>query len=238
MIVKGMIATKALIEGNKREVLEVILRKGKSDKDSHYLIKLLNERAIPYSYMDKEAFYDEYGKDSGATVAICKQRNSDSLEALFKNDVIFYLDGIEDPYNLGFCLRTLCAFGFSSVLTSHRDYTDSEAIILRSSAGAYDKINLLNSENPYLDLKEIKDKGYKLLALERSDESLDLFKAPLSGKICLLLGGEKRGINKEILKLCEHKIVIPYGSSFRNALSAVSACDVVATIAFERRRDD
>ena len=51
-----------------------------------------------------------------------------------------------------------------------------------------------------------------------------------------MLGGEKRGINADLLNLCNEYLYISYGSDFRNALNACGALDVVATLLFAQRK--
>ena len=61
-------------------------------------------------------------------------------------------------------------------------------------------MDVILSDNLYEDLSELK-KTHRLLALSRSDEAKDVFDYRYNGKNVIMLGGEKRGIQKELMKL-------------------------------------
>ena len=154
----------------------------------------------------------------------------------FDDTNIFYLDGIEDPFNLGYCMRTLYAFGFKNVLLSSRDYTNMQAQLLKSSAGAYDMLNIKVSEDCVKEIQEYKNNGYYLYGLYRSEGSKDVFDTIFNNKALYMLGGEKRGISSDLLNMCDEYLYISYGSDFRNSLNACGALDVLATLVYKQIR--
>ena len=149
---------------------------------------------------------------------------------------IFYLDGIEDHFNLGYAMRTLYAFGVKNVLLSKRDYSYMEAQLLKSSAGAYDMLRVKVADDPFTEIRSFKDQGYHLYGLYRGENSKDIFDVTFNDKALFMLGGEKRGISSELLELCNEYLYISYGSDFRNSLNACGALDVVATLLYRQRR--
>lgn len=230
MLIAGKIAIKAALKYQKRKVELIYLLKDKPlNKDTLYILKLAKEKKIKIKYLEEKSFNDLGAEKScGGLLASVSQRVKEDMTVL-KSDVIFYLCGLEDPYNFAYSLRTLCAFGFTNILTSLRDFKESEALILRSSAGAYDFAHIVNVEDGEKALKTYKDKGYKVLALQRGDNSISLYSTPFRGKVIIILGGERRGISHKLLNLVDQKIVIPYGSDFKNALNATSALAIVAS---------
>ena len=146
------------------------------------------------------------------------------------------MDGIEDPFNLGYAMRTLYAFGIKNVLLSNRDYSCMEAQLLKSSAGAYDMLNIRVGEDGIKQMADYKKAGYYLYGLYRGENSKDIFEVKFNSKALFILGGEKRGISAELLNLCDEHLYIPYGSDFRNALNACGALDVVATLLYSQRK--
>ena len=55
-------------------------------------------------------------------------------------DFFCYIDGVEDPYNLGSISRTLYASGCDAMILPKRDWSFAEQTILKASAGAYEKL--------------------------------------------------------------------------------------------------
>ena len=234
MIVEGAIAVKAVIQNKKRKVSKVFINKEKKTKDFNYIRKISRLNSIELAELSNEELSSYLqGKSHGGVGAETETRKDDE----FIQGDIFYLDGIEDPFNLGYSLRTLYALGVKNVLLSKRDYSYMEPQLLKSSAGAYDMLNVRVAEDSLSEIKELKNKGYYLYGLYRGDESRDIFDMEFKENALFMLGGEKRGISSELLELCDEYLYISYGSDFRNSLNACGALDVVATLLYRQRRN-
>lgn len=233
MIIEGAIAVKAAINNHNRIVNTVFINSEKKTKDFNYICKITKANNIELKECNSEELGKlATGKTFGGVLAEVSKRSFNE----FDDGDIFYLDGIEDPFNLGYAMRTLYAFGIKNVLLSNRDYSNMEAQLLKSSAGAYDMLNVKVSEDSVKDIKDYKERGYYVYGLYRGDNSTDIFDAKFKEKSLFVLGGEKRGINTDLLNLCDEYLYIAYGSDFRNALNACGALDVVATLLFAQRR--
>ena len=234
MIIEGAISVKAAIQNKKRDVIRVYIDKDKKTKDFNYIRKLIRSEGIEVRECDKEELQTILtGKSHGGIGAEVTERRQDD----FEDGDIFYLEGIEDPFNLGYSIRTLYALGVKNVLLSKRDYSSMEGQLLKSSAGAYDMINLKIAEDPYTQISEYKKNGYVLYGLYRGDDAKDIFDAVFAPKALFMLGGEKRGISSALLELCDEHLYISYGSDFRNSLNACAALDVVATLLRNQRKE-
>ena len=233
MIIEGSISVKAAITNSKREVTKVYIDKSKKTKDFNYIRKLVKNNNIELIETTKEELTKlSSGKSFGGILAEATNRKYDEL----KEGDIFYFDGIEDPFNLGYMMRNVYAFGINNVLLTKRDYTNMESQLLKSSAGAYDMLNISLIDNEEKTLKELKEKGYHIYALKRGEDSKDIFNEEFKEKALFMIGGEKRGIKKEILKLADTYLYIPYGQEFRNSLNATNALAVVSTLLFKQRK--
>ena len=233
MMIEGAISVKSAIQNGKREIIKVYIDKDKKTKDFNYIRKLIRSLNIPCLECDREELSSLLtGKSHGGIGAEVGERRDDC----FDDTDIFYLDGIEDPFNLGYAIRTLYALGVKNVLLSRRDYSKMEAQLLKSSAGAYDMINLRISEDPLKEIGGFKKQGYFIYSLYRGEKAKDIFDVTFENKALFMLGGEKRGISSELLELSDEELFISYGSDFRNALNACGALDVVVTLLRKQRR--
>ena len=233
MIIEGAIAVKAALQNKKREIFKVYIDKDKKTKDFNYIRKLIRQNGV--EVFECERSYLETiltGKSHGGIGADVSERREDE----FDDSDIFFLDGIEDPFNLGYCLRTLYAMGVKNVLLNKRDYSQMEGQLLKSSAGAYDMINIALCQEPLKMIASLKEKGYYLYGLYRGEQAKDIFDVRFADKTLFILGGEKRGISGDLLDLCDDHLYISYGSDFRNALNASAALDVVVTLLRSQRR--
>ena len=233
MIIEGAIAVKAALQNKKREIFKVYIDKDKKTKDFNYIRKLIRQNGV--EVFECERSYLETiltGKSHGGIGADVSERREDE----FDDSDICFLDGIEDPFNLGYCLRTLYAMGVKNVLLNKRDYSQMEGQLLKSSAGAYDMINIALCQEPLKMIASLKEKGYYLYGLYRGEQAKDIFDVRFADKALFILGGEKRGISGDLLDLCDDHLYISYGSDFRNALNASAALDVVVTLLRSQRR--
>lgn len=232
MIIEGAISVKAAISSKKREINEVFIDKEKKTKDFNYIRKLCHLNNIKLNEINKEEFKSfNIGKTFGGVIANVESRIS---EELIDGD-IFLVDGVEDPFNIGYILRSLYALGVNNVVLPLRDYSHMEAQILKSSAGAYDFIHIKYSDDFVSFVKSLKNK-YHVYGLRRSEEAKDIFETKFENNALFLLGGEKRGLSSDLENLCDEYLYIPYGNDYRNALNACSACAVVATLLFKQRK--
>lgn len=233
MLIEGAISVKSAINNHKRTIEKIFINVNKKTKDYNYIRKICKINNIVVEECNEEVIKNiSTGKTNGGICAEVGNRINDE----FVDGDIFYLDGIEDPFNLGYAMRTLYAFGVKNVLLSKRDYSLLESQILKSSAGAFDMLNIKISSNELLEIKDFKNKGYYIYGLYRNDESKDIFDIKFNNKALFMLGGEKRGISNELLSVCDEHLYISYGSDFRNSLNACGALDVVATLLYSQRR--
>lgn len=231
MLIEGSISVKSALKYHKRKVNKVLIDDHKHDKDFNYIrFMAKNENIevveIKRTELDKLALSKTYG---GILAEVEERREDD-----FDESDIFYIDGIEDPFNIGYIMRTLYAFGINNILLAKHEYSSMEAQILKSSAGAYEMMNV-KILNDIQYLEELK-KDYTLIALKRGDDASDIFDYDFNKKCLFMLGGEKRGISKTLMNICDDYLYIPYASDFRNSLNASSVSAIVATLIYGAKR--
>ena len=236
MIYIGAIATKAILENKNKKIEYIMIQLNKKDRNSSYIINLAKEKNVEVKYVER-SIIDEItnSKTHGGIITSATNNNTNTIYSINhkNNNVIFLIDGIEDPYNLGYAFRSLYAFGINTCILPNNHLISSDNIIVRSSAGASEKIQQIISDDVVSDLKYLKDKGYQILLLKRSTTSIPYFDYEYKGKIVICIGGEKRGLSKDIENQSNINIDIPYTNNFKNALNATSA---ITTIASEIQR--
>ncbi len=238
LVFEGMTSIRSIIKGvesgiNDRKIIKVLYDKSKYrkiSKDIGYL------RAVSYkmNYEVCEAENDEIekitlGASHGGIIAITESRNIPYLSIdsnVKENGFYCMIQGIEDPYNFGYSLRSLYACGCDGIILPERNWLSAAGVVARSSAGASELFPVFNSDA--LAAADIfHKKGYKIIcADERTDNILG--KCVLEYPILLIVGGEKRGISKELLNKTDMLVKIDYAREFRASLSAASATTMFA----------
>ena len=136
------------------------------------------------------------------------------------------IQGIEDPYNFGYAIRSLYACGCDGIILGERNWLSAAGVVCRSSAGASEKIPVFKCEE-YDGARTFKEKGYSIVCAEEKTDNI-LGNCPLPLPILLIVGGEKRGISTPILELADIKVKIKYARKFNASLSAASAATMFA----------
>ncbi|MBR4162396.1 MAG: RNA methyltransferase [Solobacterium sp.] len=238
MIIEGNISVKAAILGGKREIEKLFVDEKKKDKDLSFIIHQAMNRNIPVEKLSRESIDNiAQGRTHGGCIAVCETRREDALEdCLQKKDAfVFLVEGVEDPYNLGYIIRSLYAAGCDGLLLRKRDWKDSESVILKSSAGALDYMHIVMSDDLSESVGICKANGFRCYAAMRKD-AISYFDVSYQGKSLIAVGGEMRGLSKGVLAQMDQNIFIPYANDFRNALNAASACTAIGFEIFRQRQ--
>ncbi len=232
ILFEGALSVKAVILAGKRNVSCVMIDDRKKDRDTAFIIRKAQERGILVKRMPREEIENlASGKTHGGILCTASERVYDHLEDCFKDSQPFLaiLEGIEDPFNFAYALRTLYAAGCSGVLVSGRNWTMQDSLIAKSSAGASEYIRLVDCSDLAETIKICKEKGCCVYCAMRKD-AVEMYDVNYSSPFIMAIGGEKRGLSHDVLDHSDQNIMIPYANDFKNALNASSA---VAAIAFE-----
>ena len=169
------------------------------------------------------------GTSHGGIVAICSNRIIPKLNDdvnIQENGFYAMIEGIEDPYNFGYALRSLYATGCSGIILPERNWMSCAGVVCRSSAGASELFPIFSSDALYA-VDFFKKRNYRVVCGDRGTENI-LGKCELKKPLLLIIGGEKRGISKKILDKCDIKVKIDYSRDFSASLSAASAATIFA----------
>ncbi|MBP3399681.1 MAG: RNA methyltransferase [Erysipelotrichaceae bacterium] len=235
MIVEGSLSVKAALQCGRRTVYRLLIDEKKKDRDTGYILYLAKEMNVPVVRLKREELDAmASGRTHGGVLAETGERAYQDLTICLddKTPFVVFLEGIEDPFNLGYIARTLAAVGCSGLMMPKRDFSYSEPVILKSSAGASERINWIMSEHPVEDIQTLKKAGLACICAYR-DQAKDMYETDFTQPLILCIGGEMRGLSRDVLKESDQNMVIPYSTDFRNALNASSAA---AAICFEAQR--
>jgi 23S rRNA (guanosine2251-2'-O)-methyltransferase len=228
---EGALSVKSVINHRSRTVSEVWIDKSKDTKDIDYIVNRCKARHIALKRVDAESLAKKAkGKTHGGIIAFASPRIYDKLEDLNLPETPFLalIEGVEDPFNLGYCIRTLRAAGCDGIFLAQRDWTSAEETLMKSSAGTFDELPILQSEDLGATLKILKQKGITIVSALRTPFSKPMTSVNLTQGLLLCIGGEMRGLSRAVVDATDLSIVIPYPSTTKVALNAVSATAVLA----------
>jgi 23S rRNA (guanosine2251-2'-O)-methyltransferase len=237
-VFEGMTSIRAIIRGidsriNKRHIKTILFDKDKLKKISKEVgyLRAVSEK---YGFKLSESNAEELdkitlGNSHGGIVAITGERELPYLSS--ESEILpcgFYvmIEGIEDPYNFGYSLRSLYAMGCSGIILTERNWMSAAGVVARSSAGASETFDMYKS-SPIECIEIFKKKGYQVVCADENTDKI-LGQCELKYPILLIVGGEKRGISRAVLDMADMLVKINYGREFRASLSAASATTMFA----------
>ncbi len=242
-ILEGMTSISALLKApsiNQRKIQKVLIdekkRKSKAAQIG-FLVAKSHEFGFSIEFTDSDTVDAlSIGSTHGGILALCTERDLPPLDAsvIEANGFYVYLDGIEDPYNFGYTLRSLYAAGVSGIVLSERNWMSAAGVVARASAGASELLPIFvaNGEEA---IRTFKATGYTVLCAGIRD-SVSIYEKRFSLPVLLVIGGEKRGISRSLLDLADDTVRIDYGREFAGSLSAASAATVMAFEIFRQNR--
>lgn len=151
---------------------------------------------------------------------------AEAIEAVPENERYFVMiEGIEDPYNFGYALRSLYASGVSAVILSPRNWMSAAGIVCRASAGASEAVKTYVADSVSDCIAIMRSHGVKIVSADMKN-SMPIYDADLKKPLFLAIGGERRGLSKELLTNSDVIVRLEYGRDFPAALSAASAASI------------
>ena len=238
IVLEGYIAITAALEAGRRPIHQIYIHDRKRyDQRLKPIRELVTSQKIPFEFVPQSTI-DEYtqGSRHGGVLALAGTREYQALAELLPDDstpCIMMFDGIEDPYNLGFAVRATYAAGVDGVVLPQREWNEGESVVMRSSAGAWDRMPLALTDDLRGVIDYYRQRGLVIATTAQASDAKQLYDANLTQPLFILVGGERRGISRSVLQTGDLMLEIPYGRPFDYALGAVSA---VTVIAFEVNR--
>ena len=147
----------------------------------------------------------------------------DVLESELKEPPFFLvLDGVEDPHNLGACLRVADAMGVHAVIAPKDRAVGLNATVRKVASGAAETVPFIAVTNLARTLRELKDAGVFIVGTTM-DAPQSLLDIKLNGPIALVLGSEGEGIRRLTAENCDALVTIPMFGSVQSLNVSVAS---------------
>jgi len=239
VILEGILSIKAAAESRNRCIIKVLADEKKvreRDRKATHFISFLKAEGIEYELCPREKIDGIVSENSGGSthggfVAFAGERSytpfSAFLEKVAKSGgYAVCLDGVEDPYNFGYSVRSLYAFGAKGVILPERNWMTAASAVARSSAGSSElcEMTLLPDDETAAEL--IHSHGIDIVCSALSASSVSMYDFSPKKPFILFIGGEKRGISKTFMENADQVVHIPYPNE--NAKYSLPTASVAA----------
>jgi 23S rRNA (guanosine2251-2'-O)-methyltransferase len=144
---------------------------------------------------------------------------------------LLVLDGVEDPRNLGACLRTADAAGIDAVVVPRDRSATLTPAAVKASTGATETVPVYRAPNLARALAWLKDAGVWVVGAD-AEAPRSLYETKLAPPVAIVLGGEGRGVRRLTRDLCDELVYIP----MRGAVESLNVSVASGIVLFELLR--
>lgn len=231
-LIFGFHAVTSRLRQNPDSIKEVFLDAARRDQRARDLAKLAESQGVRLIACDDARLTSMAGAEyssarhQGVAANIDATRShvdiEDVLDTLTEPALLLVLDGIQDPHNLGACLRVADAFGVHAVIAPKDRAVGLTATVHKVASGAADTVPYVSVTNLARTLRALKDRGIWVIGTA-ADGSNDLNSVKLDGPIAWVLGAEGEGMRRLTRETCDQLVSIPMLGSVESLNVSVSA---------------
>jgi 23S rRNA (guanosine2251-2'-O)-methyltransferase len=233
-IVYGLHSVEAVIESRIGSVRSAVVLDARPRGSLAAIVATLESAGIPVERAGRDVL-DQLahgGTHQGIVLKVPPPREQDlnTLEELVLTRGtalrLLVLDQVEDPRNLGACLRTADAAGVDAIVVPKARSAKLSAAALKAAAGAAETVPLIVVPNLARSLRWLADAGVRLVGTDERGE-VELFDAEIVPPIAIVLGAEGSGLRRLSREACDQLIRIPMVGSVESLNVSVAAAVVL-----------
>ncbi len=236
----GLHAVTSALEQAPERIRVLYVQKGR-DSRRDALVAAARDIGLRVEFVDR-AWLDR--RAEGAHQGVLAQSQALSLAdekafesawtALESPRLVLALDGVQDPRNLGACLRSAGAAGVQAVLLPKRNSAPVNAAALKTAAGVAERLLLVSVTNLARRLEWLAANGAWIVGAAGEAEA-DYYQADFSGDTVLVMGGEEKGLKRLTREKCDQLVRIPMVEGVESLNVSVATGVVLFEVVRQRR---
>ncbi len=238
----GIHAVRVMLARTPQRVRRVHVAAGR-DAGRHAEIRALAGRhSVPVSEADASRL-DELaggGRHQGVVAEVVplagdpETQLEEALAAAEGPPLLLVLDGVQDPHNLGACLRSADAAGAAAVLVPRDRAAGLTPVVRKVAAGAAESVPCIAVVNLARTLRALQGRGLWLIGTDDTAQA-SVFDADYTGPVAVVMGSEGEGLRRLTRECCDQLVRIPMAGAVES-LNVSVAAGVVLFEAVRQRR--
>jgi 23S rRNA (guanosine2251-2'-O)-methyltransferase len=238
-LVYGQHAVSAILAHESERVTELWVQAGRRDRRMMALLSMAESSGIVVQPVARDVL-DRMAmgaRHQGVVVRYVGKENTsgNDLEAVLNTapepPIILALDCVQDPHNLGACLRVGDAAGVHAVLAPKHRAVGLTPTVRKVASGAVQCVPFFRVPNLSQTLTWLHEAGLMVMG-SVPDATMSVYEADLRGPLVLVIGGEAKGLRRLTRKHCDRLVRIPMMGQVESLNASVAA----AVLLYEVRR--
>lgn len=223
--VAGFHAVISLLRTQPHTIVEILLLSSRSDARVNEVLLLAQQHHVAVRHASRQEFDQTLANPAiQHQGVIAKHPTFDGFDENILDDIIAHatkpllllvLDGVQDPHNLGACLRTANGFGVDAVIVPKDRACGLTPVVHKVACGAASVTPFIRVTNLSRTLKNIQKQGVWVVGLTTGVDIM-ISEIDLTCSIAMILGNEGQGIRKLTLAQCDYTAHIPLHGSIES----------------------
>lgn len=226
--IHGFHAVTAKLRQDAEAVLELFVDAKRQDARARDLLKLaqtLGVRVMPVDAGRLDGMCS-HGRHQGVVARIGGAHKvlklDDVLDGLAEPALLLVLDGVQDPHNLGACLRVADGAGAHAVIAPKDRAVGLNATAIKVASGAADTVPYVTVTNLARTLRELQERNVWCVGTA-DDAPKDIYAVDLRSPLALVLGAEGSGMRRLTRETCDVLASIPMHGSVESLNVSVAS---------------
>ncbi len=213
--VYGVHAVKSLLSEKPEQIIALLVQEGERQQKLQALLLIAQAEKIKIKKCTRSELNEKSGADNhqGIVALICAagSQPKQSLEECINaadNPLVLVLDQLQDPHNLGACMRTAEAMGVTAVIVPQHQSVGLTPTVRKVASGAAERIPFYEVKNLAHCLKSLQALGFWVVgAAGEATKTLD--QVDLTGPTVIIMGSEGKGMRRLTRDYCDFLVRIP-----------------------------
>ncbi|MGD8546441.1 MAG: 23S rRNA (guanosine(2251)-2'-O)-methyltransferase RlmB [Thiohalophilus sp.] len=229
-IIFGLHAVEAAVRRDHAHLEKIYLEQGRRDERARQLEAQVRAAGLPLERVKRQQLDELTGGQRHQGVAALaslpgpgdERSLTQILEGLRVPPFLLILDGVQDPHNLGACLRTADAAGIHAVIAPKDRACGLTSTVRKVASGAAESVPFIQVTNLARTLRELRERGIWLVGTDLDTEQ-SLYDADLTGPLALVMGAEEKGLRRLTRETCDSLVKLPMAGTVQSLNVSVSA---------------
>lgn len=226
-VIYGIHAVQAALDRH-GTVESLWVQTGRQDGRVQFLIEAAQAQDIPVRRVLRRQLSDwAHGGVHQGIVAFAKSaargdQLTEALRGIAGTPLLLVLDGVQDPHNLGACLRTAAAAGVHAVIAPRDRAAGITPTVRKVASGAVERVPFVRVTNLSRAIEFLRDNGIWTVGTDSAAQTA-IYDVDLTGPVALVMGGEGRGLRQLTRRHCDYLAAIPLQGGIASLNVSVAA---------------
>lgn len=226
-LIYGIHAVESALKHGCENVLEIWMLQARKDKRVQGIIKLAQRHGISLEAIsaDKMKKKCPNAKHQGVIASIrSAKKQTYALEDVLGRDklLLLILDGVQDPHNIGACLRTADAAGVDAVLVSKNRSPGLTAVMRKVASGAAETVPYIQVSNLARAMQQLRDDNVWIVGTSGGSNT-SIYDISTTHRMAVVMGSEGKGMRRLTRENCDELVSIPMSGTVESLNISVAA---------------